>query len=662
MRTAEQTAGERVNSSNCGAIADSCTEPEAGFSRAWLRVGIAAVFAGQSMVLSLALNMTPPTFGSPVYWVLHGGLMVSALLVLLFLSGSLIASTLAMLRTRRLSIDGLFMLSLGGAFVGSLLSSLTGEGAVFYEVVSVVIMIHALGRVFSERSLSRMQSATENLRETFEQVRVLREGSWKVERIASLQVGESVQVEAGAAIGVDGLILEGSGYVNESALSGEPLPVVRRAGDRLRAGTYSVDGNFVVRAERALGERELDGILTAVRRREGRSSLLQAQADRLVQFFLPLVAGGSFLTALYWFSVGDWTEAVFNAMAVLLVACPCALGLATPVAIWQGSYRLSQSGLASRDGALIDTLALSRRIFFDKTGTLSEASLQVTECCLVEGWRERSEALLEAVRALESKAGHPVARSLVRYCGAGEAAAELKDLKHYPGVGIGGRVKDLELCVGEAELVPEADLTAGLALLREQQGKRVYVFVGAELAAIFVLREHLREGVDSTWAELAALGVATEILTGDPQPELDLPDSVVLRAGLLAEEKTERVMASKAAGERPLFVGDGINDSGAMVEAAASIAMGSGAELARSSAAALLVGDQIAFLPEAIRYARAVQQRLRSNLVYAALYNTVGMTLAATGNLHPVAAACIMFVSSAWVLSRASLPQGYKVN
>jgi P-type E1-E2 ATPase len=237
---------------------------------------------------------------------------------------------------------------------------------------------------------------------------------------------------------------------------------------------------------------------------------------------------------------------------------------------------------------------------------------------------------------LESKVGHPIAHSLVRFCGAGEEGVVLSDLKHYPGLGISGRVKDLELRVGEADFVPEADLQLGLALLREQRGKRVFVFVGAQLAAIFVLRERLRKGVDSVWSELAALGVATEILTGDPQAELDLPESVVLEAGLSAEEKTKRVMVSKAAGERPLFVGDGINDSAAMVAATASIAMGSGA--------------------------RAVQQRLRSNLIYAALYNTAGMTLAATGKLHPVAAACIMFVSSAWVLSRASLPQGYKVN
>ena len=164
--------------------------------------------------------------------------------------------------------------------------------------------------------------------------------------------------------------------------------------------------------------------------------------------------------------------------------------------------------------------------------------------------------------------------------------------------------------------------------------------------------------MDSTWAELESLGIASEILTGDPRPQVEVPDSVCVRAGLRAKEKAERVRESSTSGERPLFIGDGINDSGAMVEASAAIAMGSGAALARSAAGALFAGDQVAFLPEAIRLARALQQRLRGNLIYAALYNCAGMLLAATGNLHPVAAACIMFVSSAWVLSRAKLPEG----
>lgn len=641
----------------CRAEDPTCGSSDAGITRTWLHVGVAAIFAGQSMVLSLALNMTPPDYGSTAYWVLHGGLIGSALLVFIFLGGSLLRASLAMFRARRLSIDGLFMMSLLGAFVGSLLSTISGTGAIFYEVVSVVIAIHALGRVFSERSLARLKSATDDLSERFDRVRVKREDQWEWQAVSTLSLGAIVRIEPEEPVSVDGVILKGSGYVNESALSGEPLPIVRRVGDRLRAGTHALDGAFEVKVGAVLGERELDTILKTVRSRASRPSQLQTQADRLIQFFLPLVAGVSLLTGLYWLWAGDWTEAVFNAMAVLLVACPCALGLATPVAIWQGLYRLSQSGLTSRDGALIDVLAQTKRIFFDKTGTLSEGHLQVTECVVLGAWVERQDTLLNAVHVLEAKSEHPVARTLSRYCGAEDNSLKLTDLKNYPGKGIGGRFQGFELQVGEADLFPAVDILAVEGQLREKNGKRIFAFVEGELAAVFVLREVLRKGIDSVWKALQSLNIAAEVLTGDPKPELELPKTVCLQAGLPAQEKARRVKESCAAGELPLFIGDGVNDSGAMVEATGAIAMGSGAELARGAAGALFVGDQISFLPEGIRLSRAIQQRLRANLIYAALYNSFGMIFAASGNLHPVAAACIMFISSAWVLSRTRLPQ-----
>ena len=285
-----------------------CGGSDSGLTRAWLHVGVAAIFAGQSMVFSLALNMTPPEYGSTAYWVLHGGLIASALLVFVFLGGNLMRATRAMFGSGRLSIDGLFMLSLVGAFCGSLLSTFSGTGAIFYEVVSVVIAIHALGRVFSERSLTRLKSATDELSERFDRARVQRGDRWEWHAVSTLSLGEIVRIEPGDPVSVDGLILSGTGYVNESALSGEPLPIVRRAGDRLRAGTHALDGAFGESRGRD-GNAWLDGILKTVRS-VGRPSQLQTQADRLIQFFLPLVAGVSLLTGLYWLWATDWTQAV----------------------------------------------------------------------------------------------------------------------------------------------------------------------------------------------------------------------------------------------------------------------------------------------------------------------------------------------------------------
>lgn len=646
----------------CTTEDQSCDALDLQLSRSWLRIAIAAVFAGQGMVFSLALNMTPPPFGSTPYWVLHGGLIFSALVVLLFLGGPLLGSTWGMLRARRLSIEGLFTLSLLGAFCGSLLSTLTGEGGVYYEIVSIVIGIYTAGRMLSERSQAKLSLESERLRERYDQARVVDDcGQVRVLAAAAVPLGARVRVDVGEAFTVDGVLTAGEGYVREIALTGEPLPVVRRAGDAVRAGTWSVDGAFELRAERVGGQRELDRILQTVEAGGGRPSELQTQANALIQFFLPAVAGVSLLTAAYWAWAGSWVEAVFHSMAVLLVACPCALGLATPVAIWQGLYQLARMGLVSRDGALIDALARTRQIFFDKTGTLSESRLRVSEQLLAAGCAVERAELLAAVAALESRVPHPVAQALVEAIAVtGAALPELQDWRMLPGRGVEAQVRLAagvhRLRVGEAELAEPgsgAELQALAAQLLEAEGKRCYVFLDGAPVAIFVLRERARTGVADLWTRLQQAGVQASVLTGDPDPQFNLPAGVELQAGLSAERKAQIVRAALQAERSPIFVGDGVNDAAAMSCASASIAMGSGAALTRSAASGQLTADRVDLLPDAVALARAIHRRLRSNLRYAACYNLFGMGLAACGWLHPVVAALVMLLSSLTVTLRA---------
>ncbi len=693
--------------------ADDCDDLDLKLSRAWLRIAIAGVFAGQGMMFSLALNMTPPPYGSLPYIILHGGLILSSLVVMGFLGTPLFASTWAMLRLRRISIEGLFTLSLVGAFVGSVVGSVTGQGDVFYEVVAIVIAIYTFGRMLGERSQTKLKLESARLRERFDRAVVSdEEGDWHERSIAELTVGTRVRVDPGAAFSVDGVILEGVGYVEETALTGEPLPVVRRPGDRVRAGTWSVDSRFVVEVEQSLGERELDLILQAVERADGRPSELQTQANDLIRVFLPVVVAVSAATALFWALMGGWVDAVLNSMAVLLVACPCALGLATPVAISQGLFRLAQLGLVSRDGALIDALAQARKVFFDKTGTLSESMLRVTELWVSNTLPIPRAYFLACMLEAEGALSHPVARALSQYLKAnGDAAgaASLRgknlrsdampivpkigeaigngilDLRLIPGLGLEFQIRDVDAAgaaslrgdvrsdampiawkvergegathtirVGEASLSGSAAAIEGVVeQLHEKQGKRVFVWIDGQVVACFVLQEQLREGVDAVWRRLSDLQVESRILTGDPLPQVQIPNSVVIEAGLSSEDKLRRVVDAQAAGLSPLFVGDGINDAAAMRGATGSIAMGSGAGLARSAAMGQLSVDRIEVIPQAISLARGIHRRLRGNLIYAAAYNLVGMLLAAGGILHPVMAAMIMLISSFWVTARA---------
>ena len=639
---------------------DACDDLDLKLSRAWLRIAIASVFAGQGMVFSLALNMTPPPFASMAYWILHGGLILSALAVMTFLGGPLFASTLAMFRGRRLSIEGLFTLSLLGAFVGSVVGSLTGQGSVYYEVVSIVIAIYTFGRMLGERSQVKMNLESARLRERFDRVTVQSdEGDWRECSLAEVSVGALVRVEPGGPFTVDGIIQIGVGYVQETALTGEPLPVVRRAGDRVRAGAWAVDSRFELAVEQGAGTRELDAILQTVERTDGRPSELQIQANDLIRIFLPIVVVVSAATALFWGLTGTWIDAVLNSMAVLLVACPCALGLATPVAISQGLFRLAQLGLVSRDGALIDALARTRRVFFDKTGTLSESDLRVTELWVDTDLPIKRNELLTSILAAESGLEHPVARALAKYLKSEgiQDSCELQNLQVITGQGIAYDLDAAEvsyrLQVGEVSLAEsEQAIEAVVKRLHEKKGRRVFVYLVDRVVACFVLAERLRVGVDQIWADLDRLEIRSHILTGDPLPELSLPPNVQIEEALSSADKVERVRESSGAGESPLFVGDGINDVAAMLEASGSIAMHSGAGLTRSVAMGQLSDDQIEVIPQAVSFSRAIIKKLRWNLFYAIVYNLIGMALAAAGLLHPVVAALIMIVSSFWVTTR----------
>ncbi|MEM7790623.1 MAG: heavy metal translocating P-type ATPase, partial [Verrucomicrobiota bacterium] len=534
----------------------------------------------------------------------------------------------------------------------------SGLGSVYYEVVAVVIAIYTFGRMLSERSQAKLLLESQRLRERYDRAMVVDEFGGSVQMpLSEVTVGSRVRIEPGAPFTVDGVVLNGVGYVSETALSGEPLPCVRRTGERVRAGSWSIDGVFEVEVRGGEGNRELDAILSTVEQVSDRPSAIQNQADELMQGFLPFVAGVSAATAIYWAFMGTWSEAILNSMAVLLVACPCALGLATPVAIWQGLFHLGQMGLVSRDGALIDTLARGRTIFFDKTGTLSESEMTVAELLIFKEWQPEREELLGTIYGIESRVQHPVARTICKYLDPVVKHFQVSSMRVIPGQGVEALIGGKQICIGEASLgglkVEDADslvINAGLVL---REGKRIFVFVERELAAVFVLRELARPKVAETLKTLNTLGIETVVLTGDPNPQFEIPESTTLEYGLSAKDKEVRVQAASDDGKLPLFIGDGINDTGAMQYAAASISMGSGTDLNRSAASAHLVEDAIHLLPKAVRSARTIYKRLRHNLVYAACYNVIGMLLAASGLLHPLLAAIIMLCSSFFVTARA---------
>jgi len=627
----------------------------------WFKIAIGAVLAGQAMLLGLAVSLTPPQ--GTARWLLHGALVTSSLAAVILLGRPLMRGALEEIRARRVSVELLFLAGILGAFGASLHSTLRGDGPVFYEVVAVLLTVYSVGKTLGARSRARALQETRHLAETFDRCRRIEsDGRETMVAVRAIRANDRIRVLPGEPIPVDGEILRGQAYVAETPLTGEPFPVVRRAGDRVLAGSYSEDGELEVRATAPGDSRQLDGLLRALDQARERPCRLQAQADAIVKWFLPLVLTLAVATFVFWTIRSGWSTGLFNGLAVLLVACPCAMGLATPVALWSGLASLAARGVVARGGDALERLALSQEVFLDKTGTLSEETYSLIDL-VAEGSAEDRRRLRGMLAAVQRCVAHPVARAFDGLADAQSSTAlpwRVRSVKTLPALGIEAWVEgygaEHHLRAGQAALLSDLRGAPGLVeRLRHEAGDPlIYVEVDGRLAGIAAVRERLRHSASEALRALKGLGLGCRVLTGDSaERATTLLQGWPIESRLTPEGKAERVRAAEASGRKVAFVGDGVNDALAMRESTAGIALAHGAGVTTTSADVLLYGGDLRLVPWAIGLARQVRSCIQANLVFAAAYNIAGMILAAAGLLHPVAAALLMVVSSFTVSWRA---------
>lgn len=636
----------------------------------WLRVAIALVLAGQGMAFGLAANQTPPE-SLVAFRVLHGGLAASALIVLVLLGGPLLRESWASLRAGRITVDLLFLISLSGAFGVSVASTLRRDGPVFYELVAILLAIYTVGKLLGARSRVRALRAVEALREEHAVcTRVDAAGRRERVPVDQMRSGDRVIVGAGETVAVDGVIARGRSLVWTTPLTGEPDPAVRGPGDPVLAGMRAVDGVLEVTVTAAAGARRLDMMLRAVEEARLAPSALQRAADRLAARFVPLVLVVCAGTFAFWLERGTLVQAVENGLAVLVVACPCALGLATPLGIWSALVRLARLGIVARSGDFVEALATADTGLFDKTGTLCEPDLRVGAFRIMADSPLPPDELRAAIAAAEAGIEHPVAAALRGVTqpaegsrGVGDGTWTQLEARVIPAGGVRARVRatghgrEVEVIAGTPSFL--ADSAVDVAGIQSQGGtddgfglRRVWVAVDRVLAAQVELREQPRASAGDAFAGLRDLGWSVEILTGDRMLATGGWPGVQVHTGMTPDEKAARVRLLQARGARVLFVGDGLNDAPALSAADVAIAIREGADLARSTALAVVSGQNLGTLPAAVRVARAVRAAIRSNLHFAVGYNTVAMALAAVGWVHPVLAALLMAGSSAIVSTR----------
>ena len=376
-----------------------------------LRLGIGILVVGQSMVFSLALNLhddVPPVARALTQWCLFAGTVLVAAL----LGGPLVRAAWAELRRGRLTIEALFLLTMTGALAASLQAQVTGRGKIYFEVVSVLLVVYTLGKLIGARTRAAALAGSRVWGDRLHLCRLVdAAGGTRTAPVADVRTGDVVAVYPGETIAVDGVIRAGVGFVSEAAVSGEPFAVVRRPGDRVLAGSVSADATFRIAATADGTERQVDRLLAAVEEARDRPLSLQARADRLGRWFLPLVVLTALGTFTYWAFLTDagWEAGLFNAMSVLLVACPCVIGLATPVVIWSALGRLAERGVIVRSGDAIERLAAVDRVMFDKTGTLTEDRFALVDIETAATGADRAK-LLGWLSLVQAQSNHPVAK------------------------------------------------------------------------------------------------------------------------------------------------------------------------------------------------------------------------------------------------------------
>ena len=548
-----------------------------------------------------------------------------------------------------------------------------GEVGVYFEAAAVITVLVLLGQVLELRARGQTNGAIRGLLNLAPATtrRLDREGGEQDIPLAEVQPGDRLILRPGERVPVDGVVLEGGSAVDESAVTGEAIPSEKQQGDELIGGTVNGTGSLVMEARRVGQDTVLARIVQMVSLAQRSRAPIQRLADRTAAYFVPGVVVAALATALAWGLLGPeprWTYALVNAAAVLLIACPCALGLASPMAVMVGVGRGAQQGVLIKDAESLEILAKVDTLVVDKTGTLTEGKPRLAKVVATNGFTDSD--VLQAASSLEQRSEHPLAAAILE--GARRKQLPLSQVSGFgalAGKGVTGQVAGEKVILGNRSLLEESGIPPGE--LEEQaeslhrEGQTVmFLAVGDRLAGLLAVADTIRVSTPKAISELKGEGVRILMLTGDNPTtastvarNLDIDE---FRAEILPHQKAEVVVALQQQGATVAMAGDGINDAPALAQADVGIAMGTGTDVAIESAGVTLIAGDLGGIVRARRLSRATVRNIRQNLFFAFVYNTLGIPIAA-GILYPffglllspMLAAAAMSFSSVSVIANA---------
>ncbi len=565
------------------------------------------------------------------------------------------------------NMDLLVVLGTSAAWGLSSWVTFSGSGNLYFEASAMVITLVLFGKWMEGRAKRSATSAIRALMDLRPEIaRVERSGVVIEVPVASVQSGELVVIRPGERVPVDGVIAQGMSQLNESMITGESMPVVKEGGDAVIGGAINGDGMLRVQVTAVGSESTLARIIRLVESAQASKAPVQRLVDRIAAIFVPVVVAIAIIVFLsWWLFVGDLETAFLAAVSVLVIACPCALGLATPTAIMVGTGVAARRGILIKDVGALESAYRSDTVVFDKTGTLTEGLPRLTSLVAVDG---DSKGLLQLAASAQQGSEHPLARAVLTH--AVEEGVELSPLAEFsslPGRGLEAQVGGRELLIGSRRLMleQEIDITAMVAPADglEDQGQTILWLAeqGADsrclgyIAVIDPVRIGMRELVN----RLGQRGLQVVMLTGDRRNTAELVAAEAGIAQIVAEvlpgEKVAEVERLRSSGRRVAMVGDGVNDAPAMAAADVSIAMGSGTDVAMHTAGITLMRSDPGLVIDTLDISRATYNKIRQNLFWALIYNVVAIPLAAFGLLNPVIAGAAMAMSSVSVVTNSLL-------
>ena len=662
--------------------ADQAAQAKASHQAAlWRRFWQSAIFALPLLCLAMAemVGLTLPT------WLSHRGggqlfvsLQLALTLPILWLGRSFFLNGFKHLVKGHPNMDSLVALGTSAAVAYSLYSSIQvwlgnhhAAMSLYYESAGVILTLVTLGKYFEARSKGQTSAAIQALIKLAPQeAQVLRDGQEVTLPLDQVQVGDLVRVRPGQKIPVDGRVVEGQSWVDESMLTGESLPVAKKVGDQVVGASLNQQGSLIVETNKVGQDTTLAQIIHLVQAAQGSKAPIAQLADRVSAVFVPVVMTLALVAGLAWYLIGgqSWAFALTISIAVLVIACPCALGLATPTAIMVGTGKGAEQGILIKSGTALEMAHQVNAVVLDKTGTLTQGQPQVTDVLPLTGWT--SDQLLALAAAAEVNSEHPLGQAIV--AGARErdlALPEVTDFQSLTGFGIQVRVEQVTYYLGNRRLMQEQGLDLDqaddqAAALAAGGKTPIYVANEHELLGLIAVADPLKETSPEAVRRLKAMGLQVIMLTGD---NAKTAQALAAEAGIdqvisdvLPADKAQVVADLQAQGLKVAMVGDGINDAPALAQADVGLAIGRGTDVAIESADMVLMGSDLTSVATAIKLSQATIRNIKENLFWAFAYNVLGIPVA-MGVLHlfggpllnPMLAGAAMSFSSVSVIVNA---------